>query len=314
MARRLVENFVAKSGGNTYHGKIYVDYQNGDIQSKEHPGHVDSPLCPGGRCGNLQPSDLNRMESYHDVNGDIGGFIKKDKLSWYFSARDQNIKSLLPNFPVKAFETGLRNLTGKATYALNQNNKITGYAQGGKKLQPNGSTVPVGALAGSARERDHSTWRQEYWGHTYKAGWDSVINDKMFFEVRGGQFKYEWPNFRLTEELAFQDLGDQSGARRKPRRVVQHPLPGTGSSAGWATSRKAGAAATTSRSVASDTERPLLSFAAPMVRVMCQVMSLHILNNGAPFRSSCSRRRRFLKTACAPPACSCRIPGRSTHG
>ena len=55
---------------------------------------------------------------------------------------------------------------------------------------------------------ESSTWRQEYWGHTYKAGWDSVINDKMFFEVRGGQFKYEWPNFRQTEELAYQDTGN----------------------------------------------------------------------------------------------------------
>ena len=46
------------------------------------------------------------MESYHDVNGDIGGYLKKDKLWWYFSARDQNIKSLLPNFPVKAVRDG----------------------------------------------------------------------------------------------------------------------------------------------------------------------------------------------------------------
>ncbi len=200
-------NFVAKSGGNTYHGKVYADYQNGDIQSSNIPDTLTA-ICPGGRCGNLQPSDLNRMEWYHDVNADIGGFVKKDKLWWYFSARDQNIKSLLPNFPVKAFETGLRNLTGKATYALNQNNKITGYAQGGKKLQPNRlDTFAVGALT-ARHETADSTWRQQYWGHTYKAGWDSVINDQMFFEVRGGQFKYIWPNFRYSEEPAFQDIGN----------------------------------------------------------------------------------------------------------
>ena len=61
----------------------------------------------------------------------------KDKMWWYCSARDQNIKTQVPNFPVKAFETGLRNLTGKVTYALSQNNKLTGYAMGGEKLQPN---------------------------------------------------------------------------------------------------------------------------------------------------------------------------------
>jgi hypothetical protein len=198
-------NFVAKSGGNTYHGKVYGDYQNGDIQARNIPDTLTA-ICPGGRCGNLQPSDLNRMESYHDINADIGGFVKKDKLWWYFSARDQNIKSLLPNFPVKAFETGLRNLTGKATYALNQNNKITGYGQGGRKLQPNRlDTFAIGALTARHESAD-STWRQQYWGHTYKAGWDSVINDKMFFEVRGGQFKYTWPNFRYTEDPAYADI------------------------------------------------------------------------------------------------------------
>jgi hypothetical protein len=200
-------NFVAKSGGNTYHGKVYADYQHGDIQASNIPDTLTA-ICPGGRCGNLQPSDLNRMESYHDINADIGGFVKKDKLWWYFSTRDQNIKSLLPNFPVKAFETGLRNLTGKATYALNQNNKITGYAQGGRKLQPNRlDTFAVGALT-ARHETADSTWRQQYWGHTYKGGWDSVINDRMFFEVRGGQFKYIWPNYRYSEEPAFADVGN----------------------------------------------------------------------------------------------------------
>lgn len=201
-------NFIAKSGGNTYHGKVYGDYQNSSIQSR----NVDdsrTELCPGGRCGNLQPSDLNRMESYRDVNADIGGYVKKDKLWWYFSARDQKIASLLPNFPVKPFETGLRNLTGKLTYAVNQSNKLTGYAQGGRKLQPNRmDTFAIGALT-ARHESEESTWRQQYWGHTYKAGWDSVISDRMFFELRGGQFKYVWPNYRYSEAPAFQDIGNQ---------------------------------------------------------------------------------------------------------
>lgn len=200
-------NFIAKSGGNSYHGKIYADYQSKGVQARNIPDTLTA-ICPAGRCGALQPSDLNRMESYHDVNADIGGYVVKDKLWWYFSTRDQNIKSLLPNFPVKAFETGLRNLTGKATYAVNQNNKLTGYAQGGRKLQPNRmDTFAVSALLARHESAD-STWRQQYWGHTYKAGWDSVVNDKLFFEVRGGQFKYEWPNFRYTEDAAFQDIGN----------------------------------------------------------------------------------------------------------
>ena len=203
----VVSQFISKSGGNTYHGRVYADYQNEDIQAR----NIDDArveLCPGRNCGELSPSDLNRLHSYHDLNADIGGYIKKDKLWWYFSARDQNIQSRLPNFPVKPFETGLRNLSGKVTYALNTNNKLTGYAGGGRKSQPNRmDTFRIGALL-ARHNTEESTWRQQYWGHTYKAGWDSVLSDSTFFEVRGGQFKYIWPNYRRTEDPAFQDLGN----------------------------------------------------------------------------------------------------------
>ncbi|MBI3491246.1 MAG: TonB-dependent receptor [Acidobacteria bacterium] len=203
----VVSQFVAKSGGNTYHGRVYSDYQNETIQAR----NIDDArtnLCPGNNCGNLKPSDLNSLTAYHDVNADIGGFIKKDKLWWYFSARDQNIQSRLPNFPVKPFETGLRNLSGKVTYALSANNKLTGYAAGGRKSQPNRmDTFLVGALVARHLSED-STWEQLYWGHTYKVGWDRIVTDRLFFEMRGGQFRYIWPNFRRTEAPAFQDIGN----------------------------------------------------------------------------------------------------------
>ncbi len=216
-------NFVAKSGGNTYHGKFYVDYQNGDIQSSNIPDTLTA-ICPGGRCGNLQPSDLNRMESYHDVNGDIGGFLKKDKLWWYFSARDQNIKSLLPNFPVKAFETSLRNLTGKATYALNQNNKITGYAQGGKKLQPNRlDTLRVGPLV-ARHESESSTWRQEVLGSHLQGRLGQRHQRQDVLRSAGRPVQVRVAELPADGGVGLPGHRQQPGEGRKPRRVVQHPL------------------------------------------------------------------------------------------
>ena len=208
-------NFIAKSGGNAYHGKLYADYQNKGVQAE----NIDDSatfLCPGGRCGELTPSDLNRLENYYDINGDVGGYLQKDKLWWYGSLRDQNVKVLLPNFPVKAFETGLRNITAKGTYALSQNNKLTGYTQWGQKSQPNRlDTFVIGATAARHSSAD-STWQQRYWGHTYKAGYESVLSDRTFLEVRGGQFRYVWPNYRYTEDPAYQDIGNQivSGGNR----------------------------------------------------------------------------------------------------
>ncbi len=126
-----MSQFIAKSGGNTYHGKIYADYENQNIQSRNIDAAQIALGVKGG--GGLGPTDLNRLHSYHDVNGDIGGFVKKDKLWWYSSLRDQDAQSLLPNFPVKPFETHLRNVTGKGTYAVSTNNKVVAFAQWGKK-------------------------------------------------------------------------------------------------------------------------------------------------------------------------------------
>jgi hypothetical protein len=200
----VMTQFIAKSGGNQYHGKLYADYQNENIQSRNiDQAQIDLGVKGGGGLG---PTDLNRMHSYHDVNGDIGGFIKPDKLWWYSSLRDQDAQNLLPNFPVKPFETRLQNITGKGTYAVNNNNKIVAFAQWGKKQQPNRlDTFLIPATAAIHSSAD-STWNQSYWAHTYKVGWDDVVNDKMFFEIHGGQFHYLWPNTRYTQAPAYQDL------------------------------------------------------------------------------------------------------------
>ena len=200
----VMTQFIAKSGGNTYHGRIYADYENESIQSRNIDQAQQDLGVVGG--GGLSATDLNRMHSYHDLNGDLGGYITKDKLWWYGSLRDQDVQSLLPNFPVKPFETHLQNITGKGTYAINSTNKIVAFAQWGKKQQPNRlDTFLVGATAAIHNSAD-STWNQSYWAHTYKLGWDDVVSDKMFFEVHGGQFHYLWPNTRYTQAAAYQDL------------------------------------------------------------------------------------------------------------
>jgi len=199
-----MSQFIAKSGGNTYHGKLYADYENENIQSRNIDAAQIALGVKGG--GGLGPTDLNRLHSYHDVNGDVGGYMKKDKLWWYSSLRDQDAQSLLPNFPVKPFETHLQNITGKGTYALNTNNKLVAFAQWGKKEQPNRlDTFLIPATTAIHTSAD-STWNQSYWAHTYKGGWDDVVNDKMFFEIHGGQFHYLWPNKRYTTAPAYEDL------------------------------------------------------------------------------------------------------------
>ena len=166
-------NFIAKSGGNRITARSTPTTRTRAC-SRRTSTTASTFLCPGGRCGNLQPSDLNRLESYYDVNGDVGGYLKKDKLWWYGSLREQNIKVSLPNFPVKAFETGLRNIIGKGTYAISTE-------QQDHRVRAVGAQVAA-QPARHVRDRRHrrrgtrsedSTWQQLYWGHTYKAGFES---------------------------------------------------------------------------------------------------------------------------------------------
>jgi hypothetical protein len=200
----IISQFVSKSGGNKYHGRLYGDYENPSVQSS----NIDAAQTAAGLKGSasLPVTELNRMHRYYDLNGDLGGFLRKDKVWWYGSLRQQDIQSVLPNFPVKPFETGLKNVSGKATYALSTNNKLIAYAMWGQKYQPNRLDTYLIAATAAIHNSADSTLLQQYWGHTYKGEWDSILSDKMFFEVRGGQFGYDWPYRRNSNAPAFQDL------------------------------------------------------------------------------------------------------------
>jgi hypothetical protein len=61
----VMSQFIAKSGGNTYHGKIYADYETEKIQSRNiDAAQVATGLKAGG---GLQVSDLNRLTKYYDL-------------------------------------------------------------------------------------------------------------------------------------------------------------------------------------------------------------------------------------------------------
>src|SRR5262245_14990278 len=87
-------NTVVKSGGNTVHGRAYVDWEDSRFQGTNITADMKR-TCPTsaaaatgftGYCGLFTGDQFSR---YNDFNPDAGGPIKKDKLWWYFSWRDQ---------------------------------------------------------------------------------------------------------------------------------------------------------------------------------------------------------------------------------
>ncbi|MPZ17321.1 MAG: hypothetical protein GEV06_05335 [Luteitalea sp.] len=207
--------FVSKSGGNAYHGRVYVDYQTEGVQATNIDDSQIARGIQGG--GGLDAQDTNRLNRYYDVNADVGGYIQKDKLWWYSSVRNQQIDVRYPNFPADIFTTKLHNVTGKATYTLSPNNKIVAYTQWGRKQQPNRlDTYLIGSSAAIHTTAD-STWNQKYWGGVWKVDWNSVLNDLGFLELRAGQFAYDWPNHRNSDAPSIQDTGNNLiyGANRE---------------------------------------------------------------------------------------------------
>jgi hypothetical protein len=182
--------FVSKSGGNEYRGTLYIGYENHDWQAF----NIDADQIARGAHGGpgLPPREANRVSSYDDVNGDVGGYIKRDGLWWYSSFRTQEVSARQPNFRVKPVRTDLANHTVKATYQATRNNTLVAFGQVGRKHEPtrlDPSDLASGVTATTAiNETEDSTANSRAWGKIWKIEWNSIVNDRLFLEVRGGQF------------------------------------------------------------------------------------------------------------------------------
>ena len=113
----------------------------------------------------------------------------KDK-AWIFGTyREQFNAVAQPNFQFDStFNTKLWNAVGKATYQINQKNKLIGYYQWGQKEQPN--RLPFAAYTYTSPEE---TFSQDSGSWVYKGEWNGTINDKLYLEARYGDFGYYFP-------------------------------------------------------------------------------------------------------------------------
>jgi hypothetical protein len=191
---------LGKSGGNKFQGELYQDYETNGMIGENILKNVptkflyDPVTNPGG---NIRPHS-NETLKYRDSNINVGGPIAKDKLWWYFSYRYFTNSVGQPNFigPIAGtnFDTSLWNPSGKATYQINQNNKLIGYYQWGQKTQPN--RLPQSALnyqdLGGTLKQISGSW-------IYKGEWNGTLSNNMFAEARYGGFGYYFPLLANTD-------------------------------------------------------------------------------------------------------------------
>jgi hypothetical protein len=186
--------FLGKSGGNNFQGQVYLDYSNAALVGT----NIGEDLIARG----VRPRS-NEMENYYDANINLGGPIKRDKIWWYFSYRDQKNEVAVPYFAFdKLFETRLWNPSGKATYQINQHHKLIGYYQWGQKIQPNRafSTAYTFTDESQTRLQDSGSW-------VYKGEWNGTVGTNLYFEARYGEFGYQFPLLGYSTDIWREDNG-----------------------------------------------------------------------------------------------------------
>jgi hypothetical protein len=189
-------NFLGKSGGNKFSGEFYSDWYNNSLQGSNLSDVYTRPTSQGGY-GFREGS--NEVLRYYDVNFNLGGPIKKDKIWWHFSWRRQFNAVEQPLFTFdQSFDTWNQNPSAKVTYQLNQKNKFIGYYQWNMKEQPN--RLPI---AGYTYTDPSQTSRQVSPSWVYKGEWNSTVSDRLYVEARWGDFGYYDPRYSNSDEDYF---------------------------------------------------------------------------------------------------------------
>jgi len=180
--------FIARSGSNTFQAEYHLDWYNNAMQASNLPDSYSEPTA-----FNNSPirAHSNEIDRYYDHDINAGGPIAKDKIWFFGTYREQFNAVQQPLFAFdKTFDTKLWNAVGKATYQVNQKNKLIGYYQWGQKIQPNrtqgGVTVTTIKTPGDTNRQDSGSW-------VYKGEWNSTLSDKVYLEARYGDFGYSFP-------------------------------------------------------------------------------------------------------------------------
>ena len=182
--------FIAKSGGNQFSGEYYLDWYNNSLQGSNIPDEYTVPTAFNGTNGsNAIRAGSNEISNYYDTAINVGGPIKRDKIWWHFTYREQENQVAQPNFLFdSSFNTKLWNPVAKTTYQVNQNHKLVGYFQWGQKNQP--LRLPQATYTYSSPGQ---TFAQDSGSWVYKGEWNGTISDKLYVEARYGDFGYYFP-------------------------------------------------------------------------------------------------------------------------
>ncbi|HEX7136857.1 MAG TPA: carboxypeptidase regulatory-like domain-containing protein, partial [Vicinamibacterales bacterium] len=165
-----------KSGGNQFKGLENLTWEPASWVGN----NIDANTSSLGFTG--QPN-LKFWEGHFD----LGGPIMTDKL-WFYGAGNRFVINKAISGVDQSIATDLGefwNYTTKETYKASSKDTVIGYLQRGLKDKP---------LRGlSATTPPESAQPQHSWSWVYKGEWQRVASQRMFIDVKGQLFGYDFP-------------------------------------------------------------------------------------------------------------------------
>jgi hypothetical protein len=210
----MQSQFISKSGGNQYRGSVYAGYQRENFQAH----NIDAAQIALGVTGGngIDPTETNRVLQYRDLNVDVGGYLRKDKLWWYYSYRNLLTDVRVVNLLDIPQNTNVPGHSIKGTFNASKNIRLIGYYQiADKILDPGFNSLRLGEF--TAFYPAESGWDWHYPAVVSKGEYNHTLSDVGFLELRVGNFYNLWDNKSLApDKLRYEDVGNNtiSGGNR----------------------------------------------------------------------------------------------------
>lgn len=197
---------ISKSGGNSYHGSLYFDYEDGDWSTR----NIDSAQLARAVRGDgvVAAEDTNRLLLYRRGAADIGGYVVKDRLWWYYGFSHLRVnRRLVDTLGVTQSNTNPTHST-KVTFKPTLGATLIGYYQGTRKTQiPYVADSTSRAIVGSgAISEPGSGWKMAWGSGVWKAEWNQAFTDNLFVEARVGNWWSKWTNAPMSDDYRYEDI------------------------------------------------------------------------------------------------------------
>jgi hypothetical protein len=164
-------NMTTKTGGDRWQGKGAFFWEGDATQSR----NIDSELANLG----FRPQ-TNTVDFVSDVTFNAGGPLIKDKVRFFGSFRDWRVHV---NVPAAFSETVLdeTNITSglaNVTWAVNNNNRFTGFYSRQYYKKPNRFLGATGLFTSESNSNEDDVF------NVYQALWNSVLSSQLFLDAR----------------------------------------------------------------------------------------------------------------------------------